>query len=337
MLITATHSEGKLTINCYVNGGILEEDVLNLSLDPGDSITVSDRFSTCSEIASAESAGQITVTSYETDDFSDVNREKVEAIARTVTTNVNVTNSSLDVALQDQTTPSVNLPFVRILGTANLASTVSIDDISFDLVAGHGFSANESICIRENTRHYHAEVTNVASNTITVDTPIDYAFTTAAYVCRSDHELADADGSSTPLYYEVNMNGLDSTVSWDITRIVIHMEGGAAMDDSLFGDQSALTNGIVLRFKDTTYKNIFNAKSNGSLLDFCNSGTYDDRAGGKGVYGFRAIKVFGGQENQGVVIRLLASTNDAMQVIVQDDLTGLTHIHVTAIGHYVDP
>jgi len=46
-------------------------------------------------------------------------------------------------------------------------------------------------------------------------------------------------------------------------------------------------------------------------------------------------KKFGGQENDGVVIRLYAETDDELQVIIQDNLTSLTDMHAVAIGHVV--
>lgn len=142
------------------------------------------------------------------------------------------------------------------------------------------------------------------------------------------------NGASTPQIFRVSPLYMSNSVSWDITNIIFHIEDDAAMDDWKFGGLDALANGIVIRKKDGEYQHIFNAKTNGHLIDHCQSATYSLKTGGGG-YGFRALKAIGGQANSGVVIRLSAQSSDELQVIVQDDLTALQDFHVVAIGHLV--
>ena len=61
----------------------------------------------------------------------------------------------------------------------------------------------------------------------------------------------------------------------------------------------------------------------------------DDTLGPSGEYGFRTRRTFGGQNKNGVVIRL-DGEDDSFQLIVQDDLTGLTFMEAVAQGHVVD-
>ena len=44
-------------------------------------------------------------------------------------------------------------------------------------------------------------------------------------------------------------------------------------------------------------------------------------------------RTFGGQNKNGIVIRLKGDDNDELQAIIQDDLTDLDHFHVIAQGH----
>jgi hypothetical protein len=59
---------------------------------------------------------------------------------------------------------------------------------------------------------------------------------------------------------------------------------------------------------------------------------YTDRTA-QGQFGTGARITFGGQSKHGVVIRL--SELDALQFIVQDNLTGLTSLKIVAEGHEV--
>ncbi len=106
------------------------------------------------------------------------------------------------------------------------------------------------------------------------------------------------------------------------------------MDDTKFGGITALTKGVFLRKVNGVIKNIFNAKTNGDIALNCSTYSYADKAGA-GNYGFRAIKTFGGQENQGVIIRLAGDTQDTLEIVVQDNLTGLTGMYIMAKGHTV--
>lgn len=45
---------------------------------------------------------------------------------------------------------------------------------------------------------------------------------------------------------------------------------------------------------------------------------------------------FAGQDKNGVVIRLNGDQGDEFQVIVQDNLTGLTHFRTVVQGHVVE-
>jgi hypothetical protein len=112
-----------------------------------------------------------------------------------------------------------------------------------------------------------------------------------------------------------------------------YIEDATAMNGATFGGIAALTRGVVVRSVNGVHKVHFNIKKNGDFGLHCDAVNYDDKAAGSSIWSITAVKRFNGQENQGVVIRLNSATSDQLQVIIQDDLTGLVVFHATAQGH----
>jgi len=104
------------------------------------------------------------------------------------------------------------------------------------------------------------------------------------------------------------------------------------MDDGKFGGGSALTNGIVLRANNGDMTNIWNVKSNGEIALLAFDAQYADKAPA-GLNGFRFRNTYGGQSKHGVVIRL--GFSEKLELLVQDDLTGLDGFTMMAQGHVV--
>jgi hypothetical protein len=63
--------------------------------------------------------------------------------------------------------------------------------------------------------------------------------------------------------------------------------------------------------------------------------TYSDKAPA-GFYGMRVRRSFNGPDKNDVVIELEKDTSDELQLIIQDNLTGLTSFKIVAQGHRVD-
>lgn len=247
---------------------------------------------------------------------------------------------SLDVALQDQTTPVFYMRALIEEGTFTLATDVTSGSYSFDAVAGHGITAGTSKYVEfyNQTRWMQANVIDVTDDTITIDQPFDYTYESGTTVCyRGDEDLA-VDGSGTAVVSRITNR--DLLVDWDITRVNVYIQDAAAMDHSTFGNLGALTRGVLWRFQSDSgvwpLFNGYNAKTNGHLAEILNTYQYTDKAGG-GEYSFEGHKLLGGQSNLGVVIRLEVVSADSMQVIIQDDLTDLTHFHVHFEGSIVLP
>jgi hypothetical protein len=236
---------------------------------------------------------------------------------------------SVPVALQDQTTEIVPMPLIVEINSGNLLSApVAIDGRTMTLTAGHGAVVGNAICIFEDNRPFFAIIQSVVTNTITIDSPFDMAFSPAAYVCVGTANL-NHNGAVTPVEASIGPIG---NFDWDITRIHVNITDTTAMDSGKFGGQAALTNGVILRTYNGSPKNIFNAKTNGDLARAASNREYDPKAPA-GVYGFASQHVLGGQAHAGVVIRLHGSTNDKISLIIQDNLTGLAAFSVFLYGH----
>jgi len=232
--------------------------------------------------------------------------------------------------IQDQTTDIIDLYFHQELNTSTLSAPSVVDARTFDLTAGHGAVVGNFLEISEDVHVSQFEILNVVTNTITVDCPIDHAFTTSAAVRVSNINMA-VDGSVTPVVFQIDPI---PTQEWDIVRVILVINDGTAMDFTTFGGIPALTNGCCIRYKNSVRENIFNWKSNG---DFINR-SFDYailQNTGQNQRSFVSRCTFAGTSKRGVAARLEGSKGDELQVIIQDDLTDLTSVRIIAQGHEV--
>lgn len=246
---------------------------------------------------------------------------------------VNVgSNGAVDVNVQDQISDIIDLYLCRHIADITLASGVGIADYQLTLVAGHGVVVGNILCFKENHRFLQVIVTAVATNLITIDSPFDYAYTTDALVYVSEHDAASLAGTQgTPQIY--NLSPPVGT-TWDIVRLLFHIEDSTVMDDGTFGGMTALTNGVVLRKRDGTYKHILNVKTNGEFAQRAYDREYIAKPPAGTGHSMNVRRTFGGQSKNGVVIRL--APGDYLEVLVQDDITPLDHFHIIAQGHVVE-
>lgn len=240
----------------------------------------------------------------------------------------------VDVNIQDQTTQDIDLLLQQELNVGNLlAADTIIDDKQITLTAGHGAVVGNSVCFREGKSFTQEIITAVNVNLITLDSPLDKVYTTAADICIGNVNMA-VNGSVTPVIFKIGPlpAGEDK---WDLTRILGNITDDSVMDDSKFGGISALTNGIFFRRNNGVYKNLFNVKTNGELSLRMYDTKYSDKAPA-GTYGFSFRRTWAGQSKSGVTIRLDSADSDVFECVVQDDLTGLTTFKVAVQGHVVE-
>lgn len=241
--------------------------------------------------------------------------------------------TAVNMFLQDQTTGLLSVPFLNDRGTFTLNGSTTIDSRFFDVDPGHGIQAGEIVELANSTTFMQAVVIAVVVNNIEIDSPINAVYTSSDSGIRSTKSML-VDGSVTPVVFSVK-----PTVSQrgHFTLMICSIESPNAMDFTKFGSINSLTNGCVARIKDGSgnFRNLFNWKNNGELIEHAGNGTFIDKTGG-GQHGFVSSPAFGGQENNGVVVALNGLLGEELQVVIQDDLSlTLTKFHIVAQGHEV--
>jgi hypothetical protein len=230
-------------------------------------------------------------------------------------------------------TPPIDALFAQSISNFTLssdatASTISTLYYTFEATAGHGIGATDEIILLDppSDRSLQAVVISVATNTITIDRPIDHAFASASTLGRIiTTEMAVVGSLASPKIYSVRSGIIPSAY----TRFIITMIDDTAMDDSKFGGITALTNGLVLRIVNGFQKTIFNFKSNQDIKQFCYDLDYSLKAPA-GLHGLAARITFNGEDKHDTVLEIAG--DDVIQWIVQDDLTGLTSIKIAGMG-----
>ncbi len=261
-------------------------------------------------------------------------KDKLNTVEVNITDPENDGLGGLDVFIQDQFTGTVDLLAMEFADTFTLASDAIVDALTITVTGGHTIATGQYIILREGVRYSQFEILNVVTNTITVDSPIDFAYTAASATGENGSANMGVDGSSTPVIYAIKPN---SSLIWDITRVLFVIESSGQPDSTQFGDiAGGVTNGIVLRQKNSLNFNQFNCKTNGDFAARAYDISFDDRASPLNDYFFRSRRTFGGTSKTGVVLRLFGTTSDELQVIIQDDLTTLLSFRMVAQGHIVE-
>jgi hypothetical protein len=248
-------------------------------------------------------------------------------------------NGSIPVTLQDQVTPIIITKMSLLEETTTTTGAVAIDDYVIPVASVTGITAGKYLSIFDpaSIRFSNFYVVSVASLNVTVDRPIDFAYPSGSYVDVQDTNMA-VNGATTPVVFGVRNNagaipppGLELSV--DITRLIFQCITATAVDYDLFGDIAALANGILLRKRDGEYFNIFNVKTTGEIAGIMYDVSVHDVK--QGTNGFVSRLTFGGQSKMGAVQRL--AINEDLELIVQDNLTGLVKLEITAEGSHVQP
>jgi hypothetical protein len=248
--------------------------------------------------------------------------------------------------LQDQTTPPIDFYFVQATAVPTTLA-VAVGDPSASLIydvevtdatncnIGDYFGLFNSDSPSEN-RAFFAEILNKVGDVLTLDTPVDFDFqigNTAACFTRD----LNVNGSVTPQIFAVQV-GSGATQSIDITRVMIQITTTDPPAFDEFGDietPAPLTNGLVFRRVNGDIRSIWNVKSNGEFTNLAYDVSFYLQTGPQAVNGIGARNTFAGQDKHGVALRI--APGDAIQMIVQDDLSSLVSFRIVAQGHYVSP
>ncbi len=241
---------------------------------------------------------------------------------------------NLPVAVQDQHTRSLDLKFRRSTAPPTTLSVAAApNDRTITVANTTGLIPGAHIIITSGGAGYFyqgAQVGVVAGNVVTLDTPIDRDYPIGSTVLPGSDNL-NVDGSVTTQIFQIGPVG--STIDVDLTRIMGYIESIVEMDDAKFGGiAGGLAYGIALRTKNGFYTNLWNAKTNGEIALLCFDANYTPKAK-QGFYGYRFRNTYAGPSKHGVTIRLLPY--ETLEILIQDDLTGLSTFHMMAQGHLV--
>jgi hypothetical protein len=240
------------------------------------------------------------------------------------------------VNIRAKTTRPLDLFFGQLGNLTTTSVQAEIDDTTLTLTSTTGFVAGTRVGVFSATDadafYLGTQIGAPSGNIITLDTPIDQVLAAGSAVAASSIDLA-VDGSVTTQHFQIGPVGGESTQTVNITRILGHLLDSTAMDDSLFGGLPALTNGVVLRHNNHKIENIWNVKTNADLALICFDFRYSTRAPG-GQFGCNFRNTYGGTSRHGVVIDL--QPGDFLEILIQDDLTGLDEFQMMAQGYFKD-
>jgi hypothetical protein len=240
-----------------------------------------------------------------------------------------------DVVINDSTSPLFRYILIDEKKTdIALTSDISLNDTVINVSAGHGFTAaaGEIIVVWENNRFIQQEVVSVATNAITVSTPVTASYTVAGAIVFRGNNKMNIDGSSatgTPTDFKMTLT--DFTVPIDISKIILTMTHSATGDDGKFGGIAALTNGVYFRKENSIVYSLGNYQNNQDFKDTGGSVTYTQKGSG----GTEATDiVFNVKEIFGQVLRFDARADDILIGHVRDKIDTLTKFTVSIIGSY---
>jgi len=225
----------------------------------------------------------------------------------------------------------IELPFVQTLSVPLfLAIDTVCGSYTATLAPEHGFVNGNEIVIAQNSTmnaFFYAKILNVATNVLTFDTPLPVEFNATKALCFKVSSSMNVNGSITPIIFKITNN---SSMSIDLHEISFQCLSSSGMDDGKFGNLNALTRGVVIRekFNPTCYQNFYNFKTNGELRLISGYLDYIDKAPAGSGYGYGASIPLGDYASHGSP--MVIGPGESAEIIIQDDLTGLTYFKANA-------
>lgn len=227
----------------------------------------------------------------------------------------------------------VNNYFFRETGTTDpLTVAATAGDTSITVTDGTKFAVLDEIQISNGTEEpVFSQVTAIATNTLTLNRPIDSGYDIGDTVSIVSTNMAVNGTLASPVSFKIRpVPG----VTWHIVRFLFSMTHSSAGDLGLFGNLSTLTNGVVIRAYNGAadiYRTFTLWQSNSDIKDNMYDVNFDTRSGGGGTFGTTgrgSIKL-----GTGAVPRVSGTNGDFIEILIQDDLTGLTTFKQKAQGH----
>lgn len=183
-------------------------------------------------------------------------------------------------------------------------------------------NTTETVCERN---HFHITIVDPGVS-LTLDRPLDNDYEIGDDVIEMQIGMNVTGTLGSPISFKLEPTGNER---WQITRILTTMLDDSAMDDGKFGGIAALTNGATIRtFINGVFQTISNWKSNADLKDDMYDVTYSSKAPA-GQHGLSGRWTFTRAE---FVVDLDGAIGDYLEILIQDDLSGLLDFEVKAQG-----
>ncbi len=214
-----------------------------------------------------------------------------------------------------------------------LAVAIVAGDTSITVVDSTGFIVGNSIQIEDGIiETTFPSITNVVGNVLTLDRPLDNAFSIGDIVEKVIINMNVLGTLVAPQSFKI-IPDLDQ--EWHIITVTLSLTHGGASDSSKFGDITALVNGITFRGYNglvNKYRTNTNWKNNAEIgLDFGKVDYVLKSGGGDyGTFATASIKFVAG-----AVPDLKGENGDFLEMLIQDNLTGLITVNAKVQGHVV--
>lgn len=258
---------------------------------------------------------------------------------------VGIKEGSLKVHDESDHDKLINRNFLFFTGSiSNISSLVAPGDVSLAITAASSGMVNsgDNIFLTDSGTN----VSDLISHSIisqsglilNFDSPISNSYSTSGQVEKVIKNMANASVSSgaspsNPKIFKMGPESVNTNSAevWHVLRLNIAIEDNTAPADNLFGGIAALTNGVLIREKNTINRNLSLWKSNADIiLDGGIDLAYHQKAAGGTNHGVRARWTI---QKAGASVILDGAVGDEMQIVVQDNLTGLVNFEVRGQGH----
>lgn len=219
--------------------------------------------------------------------------------------------------------------FVEFSGTTdNPTVAITAGDTAITVSNGGLFAVGNHIAISEGASDElsYPVIKAIATNLLTLNRPLDNSYTTAAVVEIVDPDLNVSGSLATPVIAKIKPNAGELLI---VYRVLVHMLDSTEMDDAKFGGMTEIANGLILRAKvGGVFRTGAHMSTNGDIASHAFDVEYAAKAPA-GKFGLRGRWTFA---KSGFAIYLNGDDEDELQMLIQDDLTGLDGHHWDAQG-----
>jgi len=241
---------------------------------------------------------------------------------------------AIDIHVADVHTIPVNDYVHRHASATTLAAAVTAGDTQMQVADATGFVVGAYVHMGPvgNTKEpIHPQVTiqDIPGGIVTFDHPVDFSYANGEDVSVAVVNMVTGSAGATlttPVVYRYRPhNGFVE----HIERLLFSMIHNTTADDSKFGGEAALLNGIVLRANiNGQYGTFTNWKNNSDIKVDMFDVEYTDKAGG-GAHGTNGRGSF---NRIGVIIKLDPAQGDFIEFLVQDPQL-VTSLKIKMQGH----